>query len=123
MPSLPNINHPCTRAIAPEQAHHCCPEHQCTAPYVIGAGAGGAPGGRTTEDNLSDCTGGRPFPSCPGCRFWDAFDARSGECRRHAPTAVQFAQTQDANERGGDSGAVWPVTSDDDWCGEWEAKP
>jgi hypothetical protein len=46
--------------------------------------------------------------NCGSCRFWFA---RGDICRRRAPTT-------DSREWA----SVWPVTRDDEWCGEWEAR-
>lgn len=61
--------------------------------------------------------------TCKNCRFWCDHDAGwdNGECRRHAPTAVHFAQTMDEDEKRGERDTVWPATCADEWCGEWEA--
>jgi hypothetical protein len=40
---------------------------------------------------------------CSACRFY-----RNGECRRRAPVEG--------------SGGSWPKATDNDWCGEWEAR-
>lgn len=45
--------------------------------------------------------------NCRSCRF---YVEASGICRRRAPLA-------DAREW-----AMWPITREDDWCGEWEAR-
>jgi len=42
--------------------------------------------------------------ACATCRFY-----RNGECRRRAPVEGW--------------GGSWPQPMDNDWCGEWEAKP
>ena len=48
------------------------------------------------------------IPSCAACRFWTKSD---DSCRRHAPTTR-------ANLR-----RIYPETSADEWCGDFEAKP
>lgn len=48
--------------------------------------------------------------TCRNCRFWEPADEDEvGECRRRSP-------------RPGDEQrpAWWPITADEDWCGEWE---
>lgn len=47
--------------------------------------------------------------SCSNCMYWQALDDTAGNCRRHAPRP----RTSEHTWR-------WPVTDDDDWCGEWE---
>jgi hypothetical protein len=54
MSNLPKLNHQSTGAAALEHAPHCCSEHQCTAPYVIGAGAGGACGADGSGEDQSE---------------------------------------------------------------------
>jgi hypothetical protein len=74
---------------------------------------------------------------CATCRFWDVSEQDNpvagrvdlGECQRFPPSIV-LAQTpimlqaeeypEEAKENA--SYAVWPVTRDWDWCGEWQAK-
>lgn len=45
---------------------------------------------------------------CTTCRFWKRTGEHSprGLCRRNAPTDV--------------TGGIWPVTRDEDWCGEYK---
>ncbi len=59
---------------------------------------------------------------CGTCQFWHTTDAAVGNqtCRRFPPFVVSEMfkhQPLPAPEAG-----VWPVTSYDDWCGEWAAK-
>lgn len=69
-------------------------------------------------------------PSCDNCRFWQDIDPPElkqqmgdapydeiGECRRHAPQPVTTAEWKQEFK------AVFPLTSDFDWCGEWQQKP
>jgi hypothetical protein len=49
--------------------------------------------------------------SCDVCRFWHQVPFEASECRRHAPTTR-------ANLR-----RIYPETSADEWCGDFEAKP
>jgi hypothetical protein len=60
--------------------------------------------------------------NCGGCRYWakKAGEKARGECRRRAPAP---ANADDANEEGWPTyGAAWPLTFDDDWCGEFKPK-
>ena len=41
---------------------------------------------------------------CFECRHWCALNEQIGECRRHAPADV------------------WPVTSADEWCGDFDTR-
>lgn len=63
-------------------------------------------------------------PTCFTCRYWYLTEQGSGTgnqtCRRYPPTVVAeiFKEKPYPNPEAG----VWPVTSSDDWCGEWAAK-
>lgn len=54
---------------------------------------------------------------CKDCIFWDCLQGGSatrapeGRCRRHAP----FPATENMEV---EPATVWPLTFDDDWCGE-----
>lgn len=57
-----------------------------------------------------------PGVLCQWCRWWDEYvpddagnDADRGECRLHAPLDLD-----------GDGLAMWPVTDQVDWCGEFD---
>jgi hypothetical protein len=57
---------------------------------------------------------------CGTCRFWDADGgSETGECHRHAPSAIAVPHDSPANVA---HGALWPDTYVGDWCGEWQAK-
>jgi len=66
-------------------------------------------------------------PSCGHCRFWEPIRNCEGTCRRRAPQLVSqlFMQRLDpeAEEYRPDESAVWPHTSQNDWCGEFEQEP
>lgn len=65
---------------------------------------------------------------CADCQFFQpgADNPQVGECRRHAPSPVQFGQLNvqllrhDIHENEAD--AVWPLVDASEWCGEWERK-
>jgi hypothetical protein len=75
---------------------------------------------------------------CSACRFWrrleqdaDEFgfardyevpDGSTGVCRRYPPS-TRRADIDHASSHSWDAarGAYWPVTWDDDWCGEFDA--
>lgn len=60
--------------------------------------------------NAEKANGGGPL-LCTTCRWWYRLDDESGECRRHPPTVVPiFAEAM----------SCWPITHDDEWCGEWQ---
>ena len=50
--------------------------------------------------------------SCDSCCYWQRLDPDMdiGECRYRAPSP-RASQT---------STTSWPITTDDDWCGDWE---
>jgi hypothetical protein len=59
-------------------------------------------------------------PECRDCRFWAAIGVSFGECRRHAPAPAQIRDddtTSPTRLR-----ALWPVTQEIDFCGEFSAR-
>ena len=52
--------------------------------------------------------------ACRICRFWNDHKTGRGECRR-APPIVTGGMMSHVE-------TVWPTTSEDDWCGGFEAK-
>lgn len=58
---------------------------------------------------------------CEGCRWWAKGGYYGvGECRRFPPDHGPMGNVH----QGGDfSERRWPKTRDDDWCGEWQARP
>jgi hypothetical protein len=69
---------------------------------------------------------------CPNCEYWrplkvDALEEENahGECRRHAPGPKWHEDCKNTNIYDEDNDgclAVWPVTSFDQWCGEFKEK-
>jgi hypothetical protein len=55
--------------------------------------------------------------ACANCAFWDASNESEGSCRRSAPQTVVFEISSKQSVK-----TVFPVTSADDWCGEFQAK-
>jgi hypothetical protein len=56
---------------------------------------------------------------CRSCRFWRRDPASDrgpdwGECRRMPPTLPPIEQEKLLHV------GIWPHTSGDDWCGEWQ---
>lgn len=55
---------------------------------------------------------------CRDCRYWSKRDRPrghvldSGECRRHQPSPRTTENGHDYRE--------WPITHEDDWCGDAE---
>ncbi len=48
-------------------------------------------------------------PSCAKCRFWVSVPEKIyGACRRNAPLADGALHTE------------WPLTDEDEWCGEFK---
>ncbi len=54
---------------------------------------------------------------CKNCVYWDEFDSqdsnKQGYCRRYAPNLRQGEA-----EKGS-----WPVTFENDWCGDYAPNP
>jgi hypothetical protein len=63
---------------------------------------------------------------CKNCRFWrKSLNEKTpsvGECRRYAPSPRSLLLPREGPEEGvqSDLDAHWPVTWDDEWCGEFE---
>jgi hypothetical protein len=59
--------------------------------------------------------------SCKTCKFWNEIPdyALSGHCQRYAPRA-HVSRNSGIFET---VMAHWPVTAEEDWCGEWIAIP
>jgi hypothetical protein len=57
------------------------------------------------------------LPECLRCDFFEPQDDLVGECRRRAPRPVA-ASGLDFNDPDAMM-ALWPVVSQDDWCGEF----
>lgn len=55
---------------------------------------------------------------CRSCKHWHHLEHGHGLCRRYAPRIVE-GQARTGHEDDSDW-AVWPVTGEDDWCGEHE---
>lgn len=58
-----------------------------------------------------------PEERCKTCRFWGSrVDDWSGysACRRYPPTNKEHPHVAPV--------AIWPKTSGDQWCGEWQAR-
>ena len=56
---------------------------------------------------------------CGSCKFWDRRSGVAGRCRRNAPKPMGWVEGNDDEENIPRVEAVWPVTFDDDFCGEW----
>ena len=60
--------------------------------------------------------------TCVNCEFWVAIPEpegsipHRGRCQRYPPTVVYNNSQWPAD-------MVWPMTSDTDWCGEFEVDP
>lgn len=63
-------------------------------------------------------------PRCPTCRYWEPPDGGVGPlCRRYAPRAQVSWPGRDEDEVSDfdySLAPVWPVTTENDWCGEHE---
>ncbi len=60
---------------------------------------------------------------CKDCKWWDYIDSENvdntggfGECKRNAPLPYHIPDSNVGIS------VKWPVTDDDDWCGEFEDK-
>ena len=60
---------------------------------------------------------------CENCKFWIETGGTDsglvGECRRNSPFPILKEKPDDSNIRY----ALWPVTADQQWCGDYEKKP
>jgi len=69
---------------------------------------------------------------CKDCKFWEGFiddDEKEslGQCRKHAPKlrALLLSDSIKDNDDDGESigrEGIWPDTTPDDWCGEFQQK-
>lgn len=51
--------------------------------------------------------------SCANCCYWAQLDdGDTGQCRLHAPRPRNASSTD----------TQWPITLDDDWCGQWDCE-
>jgi len=58
--------------------------------------------------------------TCENCRFFQSdYKQTGGDCRRHAPNPMSFADTEESHT----VDIVWPQMSKDDWCGEFQPHP
>ena len=57
---------------------------------------------------------------CLGCKFWmpDSETPNFGECRRNAPIPANELNPSENAFRGQSYNTFWPMTFEDDWCGE-----
>lgn len=55
--------------------------------------------------------------ACEACAFWNSLEEGAGECRRHAPQTIAFEVDDEVKFE-----SMFPVTSEDDWCGDFQAK-
>jgi hypothetical protein len=60
---------------------------------------------------------------CEACKFWNETGGSDsglvGECHRNAPSPILCEKPVDSNFRY----ALWPVTADQQWCGDFEKRP
>ncbi len=55
---------------------------------------------------------------CETCRFWDSphvDQQEDGLCRRHAPRCFPRKEESETLRY-----PRWPLTLNDEWCGEWQ---
>ena len=63
--------------------------------------------------------------ACVNCRYWraDRTDPEVGYCKRYAPRPSMGAIIRhDSGTAETVDHAIWPLTMDDDWCGQFRAK-
>ncbi|WP_035613296.1 high-potential iron-sulfur protein [Haloferula sp. BvORR071] len=53
--------------------------------------------------------------ACKNCAFWNPQEEGHGECRRHAPHTVAFDVDEEVHFE-----SVFPMTTGEDWCGDFE---
>lgn len=62
---------------------------------------------------------------CETCVFWKRKNdiSEAGRCRRYAPKPINWFVPDSGEEDDAEPTpeAVWPVTWNDDWCGEWQS--
>ncbi len=60
---------------------------------------------------------------CENCKYWIETGGTDtglvGECRRNSPSPILNENPANANIRY----ALWPVTADKQWCGDFEQRP
>lgn len=68
-----------------------------------------------------DSESAAPFPTCSNCRYWEREDELSdgGICRRYPPS-IRTTAMDDNDEYSGYP--IWPLTLEDEWCGEHKPK-
>ena len=68
---------------------------------------------------------------CDQCKFWrqdftesdPSKQSLGGECRRHSPQpSYDPGPFYDLDDQTFTYFPSWPITDDDDWCGEWQPK-
>lgn len=67
-----------------------------------------------------------PFPTCSNCRYWDTYEDgdESGVCRRYPPRIPHpsMANLDEDGNCGWEEYPIWPLTMDEEWCGEHKLK-
>jgi hypothetical protein len=70
---------------------------------------------------------GTAHHTCSTCRFWqpdpDTLANELGECRINPPQHHPLPGDPDEPDtRAGLPRRPWPLTADDDWCGQWRGR-
>jgi hypothetical protein len=52
--------------------------------------------------------------ACEACAYWNKLEETHGECRRHAPQTIAFEIDEEMKFE-----SMFPVTGNDDWCGDF----
>jgi len=55
--------------------------------------------------------------TCAACKSWKQTAGNQGECRAHSPQLVAFEVDNETKIE-----SKFPVTTDVDWCGDFQAK-
>jgi hypothetical protein len=67
--------------------------------------------GFLTNETMTTKTSTR---ACESCSYWKNLEDNHGECRRHAPQTIAFEVDDEVKFE-----SMFPVTSADDWCGDF----
>lgn len=59
---------------------------------------------------------------CEHCKYWREESNGDGECRRRAPSSRLVFAGEPVEGTESEALVYWPLTSHEDWCGEFEAK-
>ena len=77
----------------------------------------------SADDKTSSSADIPSEPECANCRYWkrEAKDSDTGICRRYPPNIAHQEMYMEDSDGYADY-PVWPLTLDDEWCGEHSLK-